>query len=87
MGVVDQKSNLSRAGASGRVKDPQIEASKQRALQKRQSELDAQKRVDVKRKLEQQTAKLREINLINKTQNTRTIQAANQESCISSHIK
>ena len=78
MGVVDQKSNLSRAGASRRVKDPQIEASKQRALQKRQSELDAQKRVDAKRKLELQSAKLREIGLSIKTQNTRTFQAATQ---------
>ena len=76
MGVVDLESSLS--GRPGRAKDPQIEGRKQRALQKRQAELDAQKRVDAKRKLEQQTAKLREINLIDKTQNTRTIQAANQ---------
>jgi hypothetical protein len=76
MGVVDLESSLS--GRPGRAKDPQIEGRKQRALQKRQAELDAQKRVDAKRKLEQQSAKLREIDLINKTQNTRTFQAATQ---------
>jgi len=76
MGVVDFKSNL--GGRPGRAKDPEIEASKQRAQQRKQAQLDAQKRVDAKRKLEQQSAKLREINLINKTQDTRTFQAATQ---------
>ena len=76
MGVVDFKSNL--GGRPGRAKDPEIEASKQRAQQRKQAQLDAQKRVDAKRMLEQQSAKLREINLINKTQDTRTFQAATQ---------
>jgi len=62
MGVVDLESSLS--GRPGRAKDPQIEGRKQRALQKRQAELDAQKSVNAKRKTEQARAKLQEENRV-----------------------
>ena len=60
MGVVDQKSDLSKGGLSSRglIKSGNAPAERARALERRQAQLDAQKGVDIKRKAKQQLAKL-----------------------------